>query len=237
MIFFATVQLVACKTVPPVGVVAEEGFEAFATPRSFDGAGTIYRIDSEGKRYLVGNLDVKVPDGADEVIPSYTTKKEISVTQLLESIGAKAELIPASLNSNFNIKSNASIEGTNGYRVQLSDTLVDGALLKWRSSVTPVEGSKYYLIRETIQTPSLKYKVEKNWLMSAVVDIKYLQVAGYKGEPKITTANTLELDAKFTKPMNVWYKAQLVTFKPGLGAGGAQFIVVKEDIKAGILGL
>lgn len=222
---------------PPEGILAQEGFDTFATPRAFDGPGTIYRIDGEGRRYLVTTLDIILPDSEEEVVPKFTSQRELTVNQLLESVGAKAELLPAKVSANLNIKSNTTIESTTAGRIRLSDEKVDAALLKWRASTEPDDASKYYLIREIVATPGLRYKVEKGWLAAAVVDFKYLNVAGYKGEPKLVNADTIELDTKFSKPMNVWYKAQRITFLPALGAGEGQFAVVKKNVPKGTLGL
>lgn len=234
LLFGITISIGGCKSLEaPVGAPGLEGFVAFATPRDFDGPGTIYRIDPESKRFKVTKLETKPATGGEERIPKFTSTRDLSLSQLLEAIGAKAELLPATVNSELSSKRNTVIEATTGNRLQLSDEDVSAALQNWVSKNKPVAGSKYYLIRETIATQTLSYKISKDWLATIGLDLRVLNVAGYKGGLKAASGDALELDTKFDKALNVWYKAEQVSFEPALGAGPNQYKIKLIPLSAG----
>lgn len=218
--------LAGCSPLQPPKApgLSHEGFEAFATPRTFDGPGTIYRIDPDGKRFLVATIKLKTSGGA-EVVPKYSSTRDLSLNQLLESIGANAAALPAKATSELSSKSSTTIEATKAFRAISSDDDVTAALSAWATSAKPRPGSTYYLVRETISTNSLSYKVNRSWLANLALDIQALKVAGYKGEGKTAGEDTLELNTQFEQMMNVWYKADLVRFSKALGAGADQYNV------------
>lgn len=220
---------------PPVGSPGSEGFEAFATPRSFDGPGTIFRIDGEGKRFPVSEITFKVQDGIEE-IPKASSSRVLSLNQLLEALGASAAAMPASVQANLSRTATTSIESTTAQRRFVRDDDVVAAMMGWATRAKPNGDSVYYLIRETISTPGLVYKVDKNWLASINVDVQALKAAGYKGEAKASSGDTLEMNRTFSQPLNVWFKAEKIVVKPALGAGPGQYSVERSPVTAKTLG-
>ncbi|MEH0166730.1 hypothetical protein [Roseateles microcysteis] len=220
---------------PPVGAPELEGFEAFATPRTFDGPGTVYRIDSDGKRFPVAEIVFRVRSG-EEAIPKYKSRRDLSLNQFLEALGASAEAMPASVKVNLSNVRSANIEATTGQRQYVQDNDVEPTLLAWADKTDPKAENEYYLIREVIATPALTYKVDKQWLVSLTVDVKALKAAGYKGEAKDDGVDSLEMDRRFDKPMNVWYKAERISFRRAMGAGpGSPKYTVDRKTLKGVL--
>ncbi len=234
------ISLPACQTVPepPDGVLTLEGFEAFATPRAFDGPGTIFRIDPDRKRLFVDSIAFKT-SGGQEFLPSVESSRELSLAQVAESIGAAAGALPVKVTADLSSKRLTSIKATSAERSRTSDKDVEDALRQWATTAKPAPGNEYYLIRETVATLSLTYKVSKSWLASLGLSAESLNRAGYKGEVKNTGGDSLEMDAVFTKPLNVWYKAEKVSFKPmlGVGAGSNQYIVERTPVSGSAIGL
>jgi hypothetical protein len=239
-----TIMLIAfammgCQGVrPPVAEpLAAEGFEAFPTPRAFDAPGTIYRVDSGGKRFEVSTLPVSPRARGEEAIPKMTRTSEISLKQLVETLGAKAAALPVKATSNLSSTSSTTVESTSGVRTVLSDDELNAALSAWATNTRPAPGNTYYVIRETIAAPGVTYKVSQNWLASLDLDVKSLKAAGYNGEAKAGANNTLELDTKFGKNLNVWYKSEEVTFSQALGAGPNQFVARRTPLTRAAPGL
>ncbi|WKB55690.1 hypothetical protein [Eleftheria terrae] len=227
--------LPACGT-PELPSVPREGFEAFSTPRSFDGPGTIYRIDADKKRFLVTTVVFKASGGGVEYLPSFASKRELSLSSLIETIGLKAEALPASAQGKLGSTRMATVQSVGGRRAVTSDEDVEGALRTWATTAQPMDGSVYYLIRETIATEGLTYKVSHEWLAQLGLDAQALNSAGYRGEVRGGASDVLELDAKFPSAMNVWFKAEKVVFNKALGVAGSQYNVVRTTAQ-GELGL
>jgi hypothetical protein len=222
---------------PPVGNLGLEGFEAFATPRSFDGPGTIYRLDKDGKRFLVASLDVVNAVRGKEVIPKFTSSRDLSISQLLESIGVAAAKLPANANINMTSSRKTSLETTNGDRKEIADGDILTVLNKWKASTKPIEDNKYYLIRATIASDNVDYKVDKSWLFYAKLDLSILNLAGYKGSANSKSEDTLELESRFDEKMNIWFKAERIFFDKALGIGGDQTVIRLAPAQKGELGL
>jgi hypothetical protein len=223
----ATLTLVAgCipRVEIPTGVLEREGFDSFATPRSFDGPGTIYRIDNDGKRFLVTTIQLK-SSGGEEQISKYTSTRELSLSNVLETIGVKADALPAAVKAELSAKSNVTVDATKASRLRVADEDREAAVAAWAAKAKPAPGSVYYLIRETVGTKSLKYTVGRGWLASLGLDVKALNTAGYKGEAKAAANDGLELDAQFDQPLYVWYKAEKLVLNSALGAGPNQYII------------
>ncbi|GLT22943.1 hypothetical protein GCM10007933_24040 [Zoogloea oryzae] len=221
---------------PPVGPLESEGFETFVTPRSFDGPGTIFRIDAEKKRYPVAEITFKVREG-EEALPKYSSSRVLAMNNLLEALGASTAKIPASIKANLSRTTTVSIEASTGRRQYVRDDDLTAALRGWATQAKPTGESVYYLIRETISTPELSYKVDKNWLASAELDVKVLKAAGYSGDAKVSGGDILEMNRTFSKPLNVWFKAEKIVIRPALGAGPGQYLIERTPISASILGL
>lgn len=231
--------LVGCAgkpVAPPVGALEAEGFEAFATPRSFDGPGTIFRIDGEKKRFPVTEIIFKVQDGTEE-IPKASSSRVLSLSQFLEALGASAVQMPASVKANLSRTTTTNIESTTAKRRFVRDDEVVTTLRNWATQARPAGDSVYYLIRETVSTPSLVYKVDRNWLASLNLDVKALKAAGYTGEAKASSGDTLEMNRTFAEPLNVWFKAERIVIKPALGAGPGQYTIERAPVSAAFLGL
>jgi hypothetical protein len=231
------VAAAGCATVQAPVMPDFEGFEAFSTPREFDGPGTIYKV-VDGKTFSAGKVVFSSMGGGMEVIPKYTSSTSVSLTQLLKTLGASAALLPASVSNNLSASSKVNIESTTGNRARAeSDDVVNAALRTWKPSVRPPSSEQYFLIRETIQTRKLTYSIANDWLAGLGLDAQSLQRAGYNGEIKAGSNSALALDASFEQPLNVYYKTQRIVFDEALGAGPGNFTVTVGPMTPGTLGL
>lgn len=232
----STWMAAGCGTVQPPVMPNFEGFEAFATPREFDGPGSIYRIEADGKRFPAGKVDFSAMGGGMEVMPKYSRSLNLSLDQLLKNLGASAQLLPVSISANLSRTSEVNIESTTGTRLRAdTDDTVNAALQGWKPATKPSPNDQYFLIRETIQTRKLTYTVKNDWLASAGLDIQSLAKAGYTGTAKAASNNGLSLDASFERDLNVYYKTQRIEFRDALGAGPGNYIVIVGPLVQGAL--
>jgi len=230
-------SLVACTAIAPPVPPNFEGFEAFASAREFDGPGTIYKI-TDGKRFTVATVDLSTRDVGVEVIPKFARKHNLSLDQFLKTLGVSATLIPASATANVSASNDIVIEATRGNRIRNDDDrVVLEALEKWKPRVKPPAGDEYFLVREVIRTTKFKYSVSNNWLGQIGLDVQSLKSAGYKGSANIGQGATLSLDGVFDNPLNIYYKAQRISFDDGLGVGPGNFIIKLGPAQQGKLGL
>ncbi|CAM4111653.1 hypothetical protein [Pseudoalteromonas byunsanensis] len=216
---------------PPVGILSSEGFAAFTTPRSFDNPGTVYRINENGKRFKVTEIQVPIENGMEE-LPKLSSLQTMSLGQLLQSIGASSDKLSASIKLNLSRTKSILLEANTGKRFTTRDDDVDNAFIAWAATAKPKDNSRYFIIRETVATKQLNYKVQSDWLNELKLDTDALELAGYEGNASVNGQDILEMNREFSDYRNVWYKAEEVTLNKVLGAGPSQYEVNRTPVSS-----
>ena len=202
-------------TTPPE-IVIEPGLKAFPTPRAFDGVGTITRIDREGVSHPFAMLKVTPPPTLNpEQLPQYKMTDTVGASLLLSFLRKLA--------------GSPSVGGVVGKTVVLSFTAVGTQRersndLDLRQALKPIlgqldfsDGSRYYLISETVLADSIAYTVAQSQVDSLGGSANLQNVA--KGNVGIRRNGSSEytLIARLRPPMRIFYKAEEIL---PVGSGG-----------------
>lgn len=218
----AATPLVACCTLLASCAVAsprpglpqaptfENGFQVFPTPRTFDGPGTIFRIDPNGVRHAVADLSSMLRiTPQDEVIPSITVRSAFDAGAFLSWLGQRSEVGQLQ-------RVDSAVVAVHGakreraFEVQLR-RVVDSAahLIDWSRP------GKVYLIAETILADSVDIDLSST-IVAAIGDTLRADSARARGitvnwHPSTST----HLDMKFPRPYRVFYKADQLARRSG----------------------
>lgn len=223
----AACSLIAPPKAPGATPLPGEAFVPFPSPRDFDPPGRIFRVDTNGDVRRLAILDLKPHEG-NEVIPSVKTKAGLSLSSVLETIGIPASTFPASAKVELDKTREFSLASLNGRRVYLEDDQVRGPLAKYLSTVSRRSDNKYYLVRETVRTTSLTYQARKAWVAGAGIEAQFKGSVSAKAGLRWDTGEEFAIDTRFTRPLDVWYVADELEFKPALGAGPGQISVERQ---------
>lgn len=222
------VLIVACEQIgPPDGPLKIEGFKAFPSPRTFDPPGRIYRVEPSGKVFGVGHLKVKVQKGKEEIV-DYKDTTNISLKQVLETIGVSATKFPVVANLELERKHRFEVKSVSGIREFIDDEQVDQQLPLVLSRIKIRDGNQYYLIRETVLTDNIDYTAEKSWLVKLGIDAKFQNAVKAHSGLNWGTGQTFSLKKKFDELYRVWYKAERLEIEQPLGAASGQLPLVKR---------
>jgi hypothetical protein len=149
--------LTGCRsTGAPVGVgehLSYPGFETFPTPRTFDGPGLVFRVDNTGKKFSVTQLPVRVEPVGEEEFPKLSQKSNWSA-------GLVANFLSIVLNLDASSKYTLEVSLGRGSRERTFDDAVDEALKE--ADIRFRRDNRYYIIRETIATPSVSLRLLDN---------------------------------------------------------------------------
>jgi len=225
---FLVTALIACETTPngPITPVEVEGFKPFPSVRTFDKSGRIFRIDPEGNYWKVALLEVN-PQVGDEILPKVMAKTEISLEQVLETIGVAAAEVPANLHANITKSREFVTESVNGQREFLDDSQVDPLLSEAFKDIIVRKNNRYYLIRETILSEQLNYRSSKSWLVDAGVEAEFKEVVKGKADLNWGDQEEFSLNKNFDQPLRIWYKAERIEVERPLGIGPGQPVKMK----------
>lgn len=213
------------STGPSLGVgehLSYPGFETFPTPRTFDGPGLVFRIDDKGSRFPVTQLAVSVEPAGEEEFPRLSQQSNWNA-------GLVASFLSTTLNLDASSKYTLEICIGTGSRERTFDDAIDEALGK--ADVTFKTGSRYFIIRETIATPSMSLKLldndETSAKLKAELDKKVSSDAELKW--KWNSQEKVTLVSDFKIPHRVFFLAEelLPPGHPVVGEGKIRRLSVK----------
>lgn len=233
MLGFATGLLCAvlygCTASNVIGPgVIYEGFKVFASPRSFDPPGRIYRVQQDGQVFGVVTLLIKPKSGV-EAIPKIETKANFSLKELLETVGVTADELPASVSAEITRKREVTFEGFDAKREYLDDADLDKVLPQAFADITIRPDNKYYLIRETISSDNINYKMEKSWILNTGFEVNFKDILKNKVNLNWNSGENFSMNKKFNQPLRIWYKAESLSIDKPLGIGSGQLPIVKRE--------
>ncbi len=210
--------------VPPGPATPLSDFVPFASARSFDRPGRIYRVDPGGTVWMVTQLDVTPQVGVEE-IGEVASERTVSLAEVLETIGVAKEQIPAKLSAQLELKQKYITKSVSGERHYLDDTQVDNALPKAWSGINQRKDNKYYLIRETVATNNLSFMSQKGWLVNLGLDAEFKKLVENNTKLNWGSGSEFSMEKDFGQKLDVWYKPErlIINVPPGAGPGQLAF--------------
>jgi hypothetical protein len=199
-----------------------EGFKPYPSARSFDGPGRIYRVDPQGNVFGVTIVKIAAAKG-NEVIPKISRTVETTLQTVIETVGPGASAIPIALKGSFDNKLHLWTESVRGLREYIDDSDIDKMLPLAMEEVRIRHDNKYYVIRETILTDNLNYIVTRSALNSLGIEAHFIDFLRTQVGVKINVTNSdISINAKFNKPLRVWYKPERLEVSRTMGMGPGQ---------------
>lgn len=209
-----------CTHVLPGPTPALPDFTAFASARSFDAPGTIYRMDETGDIWQVTSLGLE-PLSGEEVLPRVVDTAEFSLKEVLETIGVPASQVPANATADFEQKHRFFTESVDGIREYLTDEQIDKKIKVAFQNISIRESNRYFLIRETVKTKNINFTSSTSWVSNLGIEAKLKELVKGKAALKWVGGKEFSLQKKFDAPLRYWYKAEVlrVTKAAGMGPG------------------
>lgn len=139
--------------------------------------------------------------------------------EVLKTIGIAAEDFPMGVNAKIDRKTTFQTESSNVEREYLDDRDTDNAIREVLTGIKIRSDNKYYIIRETLRSNSLKFKVNKNWIAEIGVEADIKKLIQSKTNATWQEGSEISIDKTFDKPYRIWYKAEELEIKESLGMG------------------
>ena len=200
--------------------VLEPGWQFYSKPTTLDAPGTVFRIDDDGRRYIVANLKIKTTKGKEAAGRSLKSG-EASVGILASlfglekfGVGAKGKKVER-----------LEFEIINPVKEETTDLAIDAVLDPFLEQLEYRADNRYFIIREARLASAMKYIMSErlvNDISGGTPAIENLEV---EGEFKRVNKGEYELNQTFDEPMRVMFlpeeiapiSASLSESKPQLG--------------------
>lgn len=186
----------------PVSSIVDPGFQMFRTPRDFDGPGSVFRVDRNGEKSPVTNIN----------LPSHSGNESIGAIQTSGSrnfnIGFIFPYVQADIKKDSNCTLDFKIDGAK--RNWLYDDELKPILKKKMAEIIPEPGCRYYVIQETISAKKIRYHFNQDSLLSIGGEAAINELTeGNAGMSWNSTAK-YQLTAKYNPPFYVFYKPAMI---------------------------
>jgi hypothetical protein len=224
--------LTSCKTssehieegrVVDAEILVGRGYRFYPTPRTYDSAGQVYRVDSDRHIWPVGRITIQ-PETGQEFLGSLRVRERWSLSALLTCLGVNADALPASLNLAAGGVSGSVFEGTHGTTLRYSDYQQPARAAKdvIRRAGGYNAADTYYIIRESIACTNVAYSIGRGVHLSADATLTISEALKASGGGLLQRGNSLVVIGTFPMPMNLLYKAERLSpeIETGVAAGG-----------------
>ncbi|MBB4842523.1 hypothetical protein HNP55_001038 [Paucibacter oligotrophus] len=212
-------------------------YQCLPVPSKWKEVGSVFSLDSKGITLRLGKVDkIQVLPPTDAGFPEYTARVSIGSKLLLSSLsdfttstGASA-ILDTEASSMLNVSAKYS-----STMLQISEGQPEPKAILWfrESGFTATDGIRYFLVRETIQSPEVDYEVQKADLVKLGVEAKFKEVAKANlTAGDFSDANTVRLKKRFPEPVNVCIKpVELVL----IGTGATGQILEARPVKSALV--
>ncbi len=192
----------------------QTGWQFFGNPTTLEPPGTVFRIDSQGRRFLVTVLSLDIKKGleaAGRKSESVTTTGEIFLRFLKLRYGGRGELKKQAV---------LEFEMMKPERESTTDLEVDHQMKSLFAKVELRRDSRYFIIRETRSAAGMHFKLDEAWLnqLGGEVVLSTLFSAGSGFHVDRRQGYVLSQD--FPISMRVMYLPEEIIVA-GAGLGGA----------------
>lgn len=186
----------------------DPGFRVFPTPRTFDGPGTLFRIDQKGTKYSVGKLNARVDKAGSETLPSSMKNVSWSASALVTFLGVARKLQDIKGSADLNSALDSTISFGEGERETTYDADVDKALREQQSSFKHWADSRYFVIRETISVSSVNIVVDRSGSARVEAKAAVTKLVDGHGGINWNSSSRDSLVKEFSTPHRIFYTAE-----------------------------
>jgi len=201
----------ALGTKPPIDILSA-GWQFYDNPTTLDAPGTIFRIDSNKKKFTVHIYNLPIITG-DEVYAERTESVKTKSGIFAKFIGLKN--IP---DIGFGTGSNKSIAFSikDVKREVTTDQAVNNILKDLWSKIEYKTDNRYYIIRETKSATQIKFIVNNDILADFGGEKSFTKYISGRVDLKYEKKGDLILNQELPKRMRVLYLVDEILIQPSL---------------------
>jgi len=204
------------------------GWQLYDNPTTLEPPGTVFRIDSDGRKFQVEGLIVPVTTGA-EVMGKTLNKIETKGNFLARFLGIASEG-----GGGISKKEILEFEMKDTERSITTDVEVDKVLEEFKAVEDPKPKNRYFLIREARSATEVHYKLAKEVIGDLGGSAKLMNLTSARASFEYDSKKEFNLSQKFPVRMGVMYLAEEIKeFGKSLGTEGPELglIPVKEVLE------
>lgn len=196
--------------------VLEEGWQLYAKPTTLEPVGTVFRIDGDGRRFMVDQLELKTQQGAE------------AAARVQQRVRADIGLFARFLGiDSWNAKVGAANAETFEFEIidpvrQIAfDAAMDQAMAQWLPTLKYRADNRYFVIREARSATAMTYRLTQAQAGEVSGGASLAIALGAGAQVGAGQGGLYEIAQTFPERMRVMFLAdEVVPIKAGL-AGGA----------------
>lgn len=210
--------------------ILDEGWQFYSRPTTLEPPGTVFRIDGDGRRYIVDELDVEIGRGAeasgrhDEVVTT-----ALGVVARFLGLGAGARLAGRRLQ-------HVEFEIHSPEREVTTDAAIEGAVDALADRLGYRADNRYFVVREARRAAGLTYRLTDEQVDELGGDATLEGLAEQSAELALRRRGRYEIDQRFAEAMRVMFladeikpvSAALAGEQPELGVVPVREVLVWE---------
>jgi len=194
----------------------DRGWQFYTRATTLEPPGTVFRIDSDKRRYQVGTLDVKPQEGA-EVGLTIIKHVETTLGLMLKFLGLER----LSAETNYQSIEHYSFAMHEAQRAFLTDMVVDKPLLEFLDKLNYRADNRYFLIREAVSATSMILSLTKEQAakIGGQASVTH-EIATEDASVEASQDELIKMPNEFPQRMRVTYLAEEIRpVRSNLGSG------------------
>jgi hypothetical protein len=191
----------------------DEGWQLYAKPTTLEPVGTLFRIDEQGRRFLVDEIAMQTREGA-EAAARVQQRVQASVGMFARFLG----LDSYSGKLGAQDAETLEFEIVNPVRQVVNDVALDKALAPVIASLNYRADNRYYVIRDTRSATAMTYRLTTQQLGSIGGEASLAMALGAGAQIGVGHGGLYEINQTFPERMRVMFLAEeIAPVKAGLG--------------------
>ncbi len=191
----------------------DDGWQLYAKPTTLEPVGTLFRIDDQGRRFLVDEIAMQTREGA-EAAARVQQRVQASVGMFARFLG----LDSYSGKLGAQDAETLEFEIVNPVRQVVNDAVLDKALAPVIASLHYRADNRYYVIRDTRSATAMTYRLTTQQLGSIGGEASLAMALGAGAQIGVGHGGLYEINQTFPERMRVMFLAEeIAPVKAGLG--------------------
>lgn len=215
------------KSRPQIPRVLQEGWQFYHRPTTLEPVGTVFRIDTNHRRYIVDHLNIKSTRGA-EAAGHLEDRIEIGAGVLARLLG-----IGPQADANVKFAETIVFELSQPERELTTDPALDSVLEPFLASLEYRADNHYYVIRESLWATAMVYQLSKERVMALGGEAALNQALTIGAKLERVSESLFKIEGDFTEPMLVMFLPEEIK-RISFGLGGDEIrlghVPVKEPL-------
>jgi hypothetical protein len=206
------------------------GWQFYSNPTTLEPPGTVFRIDEQGRRYVVNILKV-APVSGSEAVGKLDRIIEVDATSLVRFWGVVGKLT-SSGSGTYTDKLKFSMDDT--VREVTTDVAIEDVIRNFAKKIAYKKNNRYFVIREAMSAKNIDYTLSEGILARVGGEGSLKAMLSGRGNVSLKKGKEYTLEQKFTQRMRVLFLPEEIVPAPRFLSGEGPFFEtqpVKEILK------